>query len=351
MPTDIETLIGQEVPAFEPSNPAVPFEALGIDSFDLISLRISIETHIKQPISDQDWVKLKSPADLIRVVEQMRAPKAAGAAPLAAGKARREHELNMALKGLSEPWLFKETGDFHWHLITQGLGAPSSALVDGNGDRLYATFTRIAMTMSHPLAAFEENQKATIDGSIERFGAGIFCGTFHLFGAGRTIDAKVMSSFTKRASETSNEGLLKGQPIIPDSCTIPQLSAMPPFGAGYRERRNATLAEPLFECDYEIIPYHDINGVGLMYFAAYPSINDICELRYMNQGNQWAMKSSTIARDVYYFANSDVDATLVYRVHRRRDNDRFVEIESSISRKSTNTLMAYLITRKARLDV
>ena len=34
--------------------------------------------------------------------------------------------------------------------------------------------------------------------------------------------------------------------------------------------------ENLYECHYEILPPHDINGVGLLYFAAYPSVFDLC---------------------------------------------------------------------------
>lgn len=32
---------------------------------------------------------------------------------------------------------------------------------------------------------------------------------------------------------------------------------------------------------------HDINGVGLLYFATYPTISDICELRYLGRANAW----------------------------------------------------------------
>jgi probable biosynthetic protein (TIGR04098 family) len=121
---------------------------------------------------------------------------------------------------------------------------------------------------------------------------------------------------------------------------------MPEFGQGYRERRNGTLAPVLFEVSYDIIPYHDINGVGLLYFAAYPTISDISELKYMGRGNAWALEASTISRDVFYFANSDVLDRLIYRVHARRDLQDGVEIESSISRASDGILMAYLVTRK-----
>ena len=48
----------------------------------------------------------------------------------------------------------------------------------------------------------------------------------------------------------------------------------------YRDRRSANPDAAIFDSEYEIVPFHDINGVGLLYFAAYPIISDICSLRY-----------------------------------------------------------------------
>jgi probable biosynthetic protein (TIGR04098 family) len=103
----------------------------------------------------------------------------------------------------------------------------------------------------------------------------------------------------------------------------------------------------MFECDYKINPYHDINGVGLLYFATYPSIADTCELAYMNHGNSWAERSSTVFRDIFYFANSDADETLLYSVVGRRDVGNEIEIDALISRKDSGIPMAFVTTRKA----
>lgn len=171
-----------------------------------------------------------------------------------------------------------------------------------------------------------------------------------LSGSGKSIKATAMSSFTKRGNPSSNVDLLKGQPNIPDDCPIRVVNEMPSFGREYRQLRDEAISEPLFECDYDIIPYHDINGVGLLYFAAYPTISDICELRYMNVGNKWASRASTVRRDIYYFANSDMDKSLIYRVHARHDLDSGIKIESSISRASDDKPMAYIITMKQVTD-
>jgi probable biosynthetic protein (TIGR04098 family) len=346
MPAHAIALLEREVPGFSMDRAELTFGQLGVDSFAMLELRAAIEHATEQTIPDPIWVDLETPASLLRHLTEgwsTTLPVGNGLDP------RRRYALNMpqmALGGLSEHWLSKEFGDAHWSMITRGLGEPSSALYDGKGDRLYATITRLRIAATDPLARFAENECLTLDGRISRLGGGMFFSELVLAGAGKTIQASLMSSFTKRGSLTSNSGLLKGQPIIPPGCSIPDLAAMPELGQGYRDRRNITLAPALFETFYDILPYHDINGVGLLYFAAYPTISDLCELQYMGRGNAWAMEASTIRRDVFYFANSDVHDRLIYRVHARRDLPDGIEIESSISRASDGTLMAYLATHK-----
>lgn len=342
----VTTLLEKEIPGFTMARAGESFTTLGVDSFAMLELRIVIEHAIGATIPDPVWVQLDSPAQLVAHLGAAPAPVAT---PPPSADLRRHYVLNMpqmALGGLSESWLFKELGDAHWSMITSGLGAPSSALRDGNGDRLYATFVRLRIEATVPLARFEENEPLALEGRIGRFGAGMFFSEIALEGVKERVMASVMSSFTKRGSPTSNTSLLKGQPTIPAGCPIADLCAMPPFGQGYRERRSGTLAPALFETTYDIIPYHDINGVGLLYFAAYPIISDICELKYIDRANNWALEASTVCRDVYYFANCDTQDRLIYRVHARQDTPTGVDLESSLSRASDGALMAYFVTRK-----
>ena len=93
------------------------------------------------------------------------------------GGEERHYELNMpqmSLGGLSEAWLFREIGDIHWTMLSSGLESPSSELADANGDRLYATFTRLKLTSTASLLAFAENESITARGKIARFGGGAF---------------------------------------------------------------------------------------------------------------------------------------------------------------------------------
>lgn len=264
----------------------------------------------------------------------------------------RDYELNMpqmALGGLSEAWLFRELGDLHWSMISAGLGASSSKMSDANGDRLYATFTRLSLSATRPLSAFEENEHVTARGRIERYGSGVFFGHVAFGHEKKRIDVRLMSSFTKRSSAASNSSLLKGQPFVPPDSPIPVLLDLPPFANEYRRLRAAPRAAPLFEREYRILPYHDINGVGLLYFAAYPIINDLCEMHYFSEDPEWCMRSSTVARDVHYYGNCNLSDHLVYRLHEKHHHGDTVTLTSSLTRASDETVIASIVTQKALL--
>lgn len=256
---------------------------------------------------------------------------------------RREYPINMpqmAMGGLSESWLFKEVGDLHWVLIADGLGQKSSQLADANGDRLYPTFTRIQFRASVPLSRFAENDTLTAAGRMERFGATYFFTEWTFDGESGRIDARVMSTFTKRAVEASNTGLLRGAPVIPPDCAIPQLAKQPDFAIAFREHRTANERSEEFSSEYRLNPPVDINGVRLLYFASYPLIADTCEGRAHADPVGWHMGRSVIARDVFYSANCDLNDRIIYRRHCHANN----HLEATLSRVSDGKMMAFLST-------
>jgi probable biosynthetic protein (TIGR04098 family) len=352
-PAAFTAIIQREKPDFADTDLDLPLAQLGIDSFGLINLRIAMEQAIGAQISDHVWGSVHSAADIRTIVTNAGSTPTVSAQPqrnapsTAAASARRDYELNMpqmALRGLSESWLFKEVGDIHWGLITSGLGTSSADIADATGSRLYATFTRFLMQSTVPLSRFRENDRFSIDMEISRYGAGMFFGNAQLNSPSGSLTASVMTSFSKFGESGANVSLLKGQPVIPDTCPIGALSELPPFGNEYRARRAEAKATPIFETEYNLQPPHDINGVGLLYFAAYPMINEICALRH--SGSEAALTHSTVKRDVYYFANCDISETLVFRIHKWEQDDAGLSFESSISRKSDDVTMAYLITEK-----
>ena len=260
---------------------------------------------------------------------------------LSGGKIGRSFNINMpqmSMGGLSESWLFKELGDMHWQMITDGLQCPSSELSDASGNRLYATFTRISVSSSTALASYKENAPFDLEGQLFRFGSGVYFSEIN-FTNGR---ARIMSTFSMRGEGGSNVNLLKGHPKIPPICRVAKHRTLPEFGQEYTTVRASNLSSDIFTCEYEIIPQYDINGVGLLYFASYPIISDICEGRFASQRNL-----STTKRDVFYIRNCDPADTLVFRIHGWESSDLFVESETSISRKSDGFLMARIFTTKA----
>ncbi len=345
----IVSIIAAESPGFSPADLDKPFANLGIDSFTALVIRARIEQAVGAAIDDRLWMSATTAGDIVRALAKSAPATTESHRPPAAVE-RRSYDINMpqmALGGLSESWLFKEFGDIHWHLITEGLGTPSHELADADGDRLYATFTRFRLNSSVGLTGYRENERLEVEARLNRYGAGLYFSEVAANGDGRVLRAELMSSFSKVGESGSNTALLKGQPDIPPECSIPALDDMPAFGGAYRERRAAPLPPPLFECEYEIIPSHDINGVGLLYFAAYPTINDICAVRH--GGRPLMADFSTRSRDVFYFGNSDPDDTLIFRLHRWQAAADRIEMESSLSRKSDGALMAYIATTKERL--
>jgi probable biosynthetic protein (TIGR04098 family) len=343
-------VIGREaIPAFKAEDINTPFENLGIDSFGMLTLRAEVENAFRRVFPDQLWMSISTPADLIRIMAQ-GANGAGGVAETSLARERRLYTLNMpqmALGGLSESWLFKEIGDVHWSMITNDLGVSSSNLKDAVGNRLYATFTRIRVAADEPLTHYAENEPISLEADLNRFGAGIFLSDLAVKGNGHGTRVAAMSSFSLRGEVGSNTSILKGQPIIPENSTVRSLDHLPEFARQYRARRASMPSTVIFECEYEILPGYDINGVGLLYFAAYPMINDICAARH--GGRRVGLEFSTRNRDVFYFGNSNADDVLLFRMYGWHETKSGIEMEASLSRVSDGALIAYIATAKDRV--
>lgn len=313
-----------------------PFSDSKIDSFALITLRAEIEEGEGIQISDEDWMAIERPSDLQRFVNQPK-NSATTTAPRATATVVRQHQINMpqmSMSGLSESWLFKEIGDIHWSLITGALDVKSAAIADQEGNRLYATFTRIRYQSTAPLSEFGENADLSLEAGMTRFGAGMFFSDIKGNTANHRIRFDVMSSFSRFGAQGDNRSLLKGQPTIPPGFTIPSVLELPGFAEGYREARSATKTSEIFSTEYQIVPIHDINGVGLLYFAAYPIINDICLRRYVGKDTSY----SPISRDICYFANSSSEESILFSICEWVVEDKTATCLSYLTRNDGKTM-------------
>jgi probable biosynthetic protein (TIGR04098 family) len=255
----------------------------------------------------------------------------------------------MAMGGLSESWLLKRLGHIHWQMIGDAAGVMPQALCDDSGRRLYPAFTRVRFASSRPLRLYREGERLSWTSRLSRFGGDLFFSRTAIAGEeGRTIEAEMMSSFALRAG-AGNTDLARGKPVGADTCAAIALDEMPAFGREYQAvRARADAAAPVAaRMRYDIVPQHDINGVGLLYFAAYPIIADICAMREAESASgtgrgRWA-EGSTIARDVHYFANADADSGLEWRL--RREQAEGAASEAWIVRDD-GTPMAAIFTRR-----
>lgn len=342
---------------------ALPLSDTDVDSFSLITLRAEIESRIGTTISDDDWFACHKAGDIVALVARLSGNKPmggggsvsaapAGASPNTPGPvpfSRRDYEIampQMSRMGLSEAWLFKEMGDMHWSLITDALNTRSSEIANENGERLYATFTRICYESSIPLSEFAENEPLALEAQMSRFGAGMFLSRIDGSSTDCGIKAQMMSSFSRFGEKGNNSSLVKGQPSIPEGFAIPLLDTMPEFANDYRSVRAGEMGETIFTTDYEIVPVHDINGVGLLYFAAYPVIKDICISRHAGPDIQLF----PVARDVYYFSNSGADATIAFHLTRWKIEGDLVHTTAflvrSDERKMAEIRTTYKMVRK-----
>jgi len=352
-----------------------PFDELGVDSFDLLSIRVEFERVIGIEIPDSFWTEFRTFQDLFDYAHDAGPDSGATAAipeTIHGVHYARDFELGMpqmAIGALSEGWLFKELGNAHWELLCRGLGTRSRDLADELGNRLYATFARVQHVGNVNLAQFEESEPLRLTGEISRFGGGMYYSEFTLSAVARPhvrIDARLITSFSRRG-ETGNRGLVKSVPATSTNAIANRAEA-PAFIDEYRMVKKGSLNEVtvgsehfsqtddvLHQSEYLLNPYHDLNGVGLLYFAAYPIISDTCEARYFNDragsmAGWWEQRWSAASRDVMYYANCDIADTVVYRLHSLAESADKISLAASLSRKSDNALMARIFVTKTRVS-
>ena len=210
----VAAMISREFPAFSGGDMNTPFARLGIDSISMLTIRTQAETLAGKGLDQDQWDDIDTPADLARALGEVSPQLLSTDVPTTPGE-RRTYLLNMpqmAVGGLSESWLFKELGDIHWTVLARALGQPTRLLSDSAGDRIYATFTRIQLRSSCALGLYEENERIDIDSGMSRYGAGLYFSEATVNGATGSIQARLMSSFSKFGATGSNTSLFKGLP-------------------------------------------------------------------------------------------------------------------------------------------
>ena len=280
---------------------------------------------------------------------------------------------------MSENWLLKELGDIHWEMISKGLGAPSDAIFDSNGERLYASFVRIQWSCQDDkgLKSFVENDETIIESCIEQYRTKMFLSNGTVKNATRnsTLQTSMISIFSARKDD-DNQNLVKGTPVQKEGSKVPLLQIIPKYVKAFFNVKNhisslsneeetsnkhhfydsefTIVAEPLFTRTYEVEPYDDINGVGLLYFASYPNISDKCERHFFEdhiliEGEKinWAIHATCIARDIHYYGNANPNEKLRYQLDQALLVDELtIRLTSSLYRENDGQIIAKIFTVK-----
>jgi acyl carrier protein len=370
-----------------------PVQETGVDSIDLLVIRVELEKYFNVKISDDKWYSIKTLSDALNYFQENRAETHTIPPVEKEINVVRKYKINMpqmSNNALSENWILKEYGDIHWELISKGIGLSSSKLFDDKGEKLYATFIRIRYQIS-PLSSFSENDEISINSHISRYGDNTYLTTHNLHESNLQMLATTMTSFSIREDD-DNTRISKSIPqgtrnYIKDSNRIPE------FLNDYRlVRKQLTDEHILCNCNfsisddpkilplniddyyvdslgfliskstkdklpkyliYNINPYYDINGVGLLYYASYPTISDFCESTIMNSDKKcssndtWHVRTTTIARDVFYYANCNSCDRIVYTINNFiQVSEHTIGIKSSLFRISDSKKMADIFTIK-----
>jgi probable biosynthetic protein (TIGR04098 family) len=134
-------------------------------------------------------------------------------------------------------------------------------------------------------------------------------------------------------------------------------------GAARAARRGARVDDPfcgpilgaegpaLGQLTYEPSPWADYNGAGLLYFASYVTIADTAAHRILRRREtgtnaDWALATSPVQRDVYYYENLPLGAALTATLHLCEATDSGLVTRVRLGREDGRP-MADVITRRA----
>lgn len=357
-------ILQKEISSLTEKDLTIPPNQAGIDSLDLVVLRVAIEKYFNFHVPDTSWYEFNTlnealiyfhnHADKAKIVERITRQIST----------ERHHEIRMpqmSNSALSENWLLKELGDIHWELLSKGFETKSSEFKDEAGNRLYATFVRINYSLS-PLNHFLENQMINLSGTIKGFGSNTHYSSIQGQCHVNKVEANLLTNFSIR-EQKDNSLISKGNPLE-NVNHIERLSISPEFFDVYRLLKKNLIDElrvfdlvfkvtenAIESIEYLINPYYDINGVGLLYFASYPIITDKCLSEYFKNSVDPIEFSEyqTVYRDIFYFSNCNKNDKIIFHLNSVEFiNSNKIKLTSSLYRQSDNKIMAKIFTIKER---
>ena len=243
---------------------------------------------------------------------------------------------------LSEVELLKCLGAFQWDSIARRLGQRSSEIVNGQQERLYASFVNVELAFPPEcgIELFSEGVRVSLRNCVSAYARRFVEGMF-VFGSAPILDEEMSALATREdlarsghawaymtnafvARAGSNSRLRVFEPLGMDTASFPGLAA-PPSGIAEHQvvqaRGLAGLAEDGPEgtpvrgtgrpLAYRILPESDLNGAGLLYFARYVAIANYGVRRFLCEQLLQPVSHPLVEclvperLNVYYFQNAD----------------------------------------------
>jgi len=265
--------------------------------------------------------------------------------------------------GLSENWLFRQAGALQWEAIADRLGVRTDEIRDAAGTRLYPTVVAVRARYDAPLAAFGEDD--ALDFAVEVVPCGRACAQGRIVAASgdRRLSLEVLTSFAARGPEGLRTKHLA--PPLADRWAVPP-GPEPAIARLARAARRGQAVDDAFsgpilaaqgpaqgELTYQPSPWADYNGAGLLYFASYVTIADTAARQLLRHrelpGPDWALATSAIRRDVYYYDNLPLGSALQATLRLFETDGTNVVTHVRLSRAEDGRPMADVIARRTVL--
>jgi probable biosynthetic protein (TIGR04099 family) len=248
--------------------------------------------------------------------------------------------------GLSETWLLKACGHRHWMALADAFGLDRPRFTSATGERLYPAFTSVALSDCR-LESVDEDCRLTFAVDLRRIGRTRFASDIMITVAGAIVaKARMESAFVQRMVVGSNRSATRALVARPCRLLPPNIMADRPFRADrwdrvgvFRRTERAELARMVIDPS----PHEDFNGADFLYFAAYQSMLDRAEWRWLRPvSTMFATRNRTI----HYFGNAELGDRIVATMCGRRNGPEAVEHWIELRRESDDALIALAFTRR-----
>ena len=270
--------------------------------------------------------------------------------------------------GLSENWLFKHCGEMHWDYLCAAIGVSgvnSEEMRDDAGNRLYPTFLAIRGRYATPLCQVQMDQRFQTTVKLNHFGRAFFHSTIAFGNVEARFELEMLTTFVARYRNGLND-LHQSLPSAKLVYNSRPLNSRPLLLKLSQALRHGEIKDYDFDghhfsssendlnlqISFEPSPYIDYNGAGLLYFAAYPTIADTLERQLINRhelmegAGDWAVRTSTVARDVFYYRNLNLGQRLTATLRRFDRVGENIILHTALAAESGGAALADIFTAK-----